>query len=114
MKEFLEHLGLLSAWAGAYAVFTLGVLARRRRWPTALVGSGQISYSLYLIHPLVLACLPVGPAWLYMPTFFALTFVLSTLTYRLVERPCIDLGRRLERRATASHDLESLPTRRAA
>jgi peptidoglycan/LPS O-acetylase OafA/YrhL len=109
-----DLLALLTAWAAAYAVFSVGILARGWRWPTTLVGIGKISYSLYLIHPLVLVWLPPGPAWIYMPAFFALTLALAMVTYNLVERPCINLGRRLERHAPVVAQPVAATMRRAA
>lgn len=69
---------------------------------------GTISYSLYLMHPVVfyamlalatarpsLATLPLA---VYVPVAMAITIVLSTLTYRWVEAPSNRIARRLVRR----------------
>jgi peptidoglycan/LPS O-acetylase OafA/YrhL len=71
---------------------------------------GDISYSIYLIHPLVVWALKpvfaeigqligVGSPLLLAATLvtFAIVIPLAWLTHRLVERPCIALGRRLAR-----------------
>lgn len=66
---------------------------------------GKISYSLYLIHAIVLLCLlhaaagriPLPLIWV---ATVAISLGLSDLSYRFVERPSIQLGRRLTRRAS--------------
>ena len=73
---------------------------------------GRISYSLYLLHFAVLLLtlnsldVLLPPAWQSGLTAFLILFAatlagtagLAWLTYRCVERPCIDLGHRLTRR----------------
>lgn len=72
---------------------------------------GRISYSVYLFHPVVfmalLWCLQRVPAtswWrsqhlgVYLLVNALLTALLATLVFRCVERPGIELGRRLSRR----------------
>lgn len=64
----------------------------------ALTYLGRISYSLYLFHPIVLLAtlhglagrLPLG--WLLL-LVFVLTFVVSDLAYRVIERPAVKLSR---------------------
>lgn len=66
---------------------------------------GRISYSLYLIHAVVLLSLlhaaagrvPVPLIW---GATIAISLGLSDLSYRFVERPSIQLGRRLTRRVS--------------
>ncbi|MFO0908721.1 MAG: acyltransferase [Isosphaeraceae bacterium] len=75
------------------------VLARPDRLVApGLVALGTISYSLYLIHPLVLALVPrVGPAWVSLGVWTLVLVPLSALTYHTIERPAIALGSRLAR-----------------
>jgi peptidoglycan/LPS O-acetylase OafA/YrhL len=71
---------------------------------------GRVSYSLYLLHPLVIVLLLRAGLydWLkahaggWYPAFFAaclvtlgVTALLSAVTYRLIESPGIKLGERL-------------------
>jgi peptidoglycan/LPS O-acetylase OafA/YrhL len=86
----------LLTYLSAYVVFFLAVVARRRRFPRALTFLGTISYSIYLNHSIVLFA---GPRWPAHRTTtllvgVALTIAGSALTYRLIERPSIALGRK--------------------
>ncbi|WP_231618994.1 acyltransferase family protein [Nonomuraea sp. SBT364] len=94
------------------AVFAGGMALRGRRVPRVLTWLGLISYSLYLVHHPVLkyvstvagdlraAPLPLQLAMTALVT--ALIVAVSALTYRWVERPMQELGRRVSRRwATA-------------
>ncbi len=89
------------------ATFAAGMALRGRRVPRVLVWLGLVSYSLYLVHhPLLryftwvsgdLRAEPL-PYQLAM-TALALTMVVlvSAFTYRFVERPMQELGRRIAR-----------------
>ncbi|MET8870119.1 acyltransferase [Nonomuraea sp. NPDC004580] len=92
----------------AAATFAGGMALRGRRLPRVLVWFGLISYSLYLVHhPLLKYFVQVSgdlrqaalPYQLLM-TALALAVVVgaSALTYRFVEKPMQDLGRRVSRR----------------
>ena len=64
---------------------------------------GEISYSVYVLHPLVREGILHGaPAdlnpWLGFSLGLGLTIGLSALTFRFVEKPMMGLGRRLCRR----------------
>ncbi|MFA1543162.1 acyltransferase family protein [Actinomadura monticuli] len=94
------------AVAAAWLTFLIGLALRRRRMPRFLVWSGMISYSLYLLHPLVVQVVwyaagrdtwglpvPVRAAWGVV--LVAAVLVSAALTHRYVERPAQRLGRRL-------------------
>lgn len=87
---------LISAWIVAYAFFAVGIIYWRERPPPRLAtGVGKISYSVYLIHGVVLASVPVFAPWgISVLIWLALIFAISALTYRWVEKPAIKLGRR--------------------
>ncbi|MGW0068014.1 acyltransferase family protein, partial [Streptosporangium sandarakinum] len=78
----------------AAAFFAAGFALRRRSFPRWLTHLGVISFSLYLLHPLLLRVVP------NLPLFFLVLVPLACLTHRLVEAPAQRLGRRLARRAT--------------
>ncbi|UBU17309.1 acyltransferase family protein [Nonomuraea gerenzanensis] len=92
----------------AGATFAGGMALRGRRLPRVLVWFGLISYSLYLVHHPLLkyfvelsgdlrrAALPVQLGMSALAV--AVIIGASALTYRYVERPMQDLGRRVSRR----------------
>jgi peptidoglycan/LPS O-acetylase OafA/YrhL len=97
-------------FGGAVAVFTIAYLARSLRFPRVLTWLGTVSYSVYLVHGLVLRLLPqMGGPVLGVPAgvlsvvmWVAVTVAVSALTYRFIELPGQRLGRTLIRRLGAS------------
>ncbi|MFB4318701.1 acyltransferase family protein [Actinomadura sp. 21ATH] len=86
-------------------VFAAGMALRHRAVPRPLARLGVISYSVYLIHPVLLMGLDLtigrpdrDAPWLLVP-YLILVLVISELTYRAVEAPLHRYGRRLARRA---------------
>lgn len=85
----------------ACAVFALGDVQFSPRWGRLLSIAGAWSYSIYLLHPLVLDALPRAAPWLEdfapLTTFFAfvVTMLVAWLCYRFVEAPAIRAGYRL-------------------
>ena len=80
---------------------------------------GRVSYSLYLLHvPILIALLHVFYGRLPLPGIFVCMIVLSLvaadISYRLVEKPSIELGRRLagalQRRARSFRSGEEATT----
>ena len=94
------------AYIAGFAIFLLGtsfvrIETRVTDW------LGQISYSIYLFHSIVFVSMqwwllrqPVGSWWrtrhlgIYMGAGLLVVLIVSTLVYRLVEKPGIDLGHR--------------------
>lgn len=104
-------MGWSFAYAGAWIVLVLAMLLRKRRFPKVLTWLGTVSYSVYLLHWLVIDGMDWlhGMPWLFLGapvpkstrfailftlTFVAATLLLSYLSYRLVEVPFQKLGRR--------------------
>ncbi|WP_326750654.1 acyltransferase [Streptomyces hirsutus] len=96
------------AWIVAFllAVLTFGVglALRRRRIPRLLTGLGTISYSVYLVHPVLLAVTDgtIG-RWrqdkpLLELAFYAVLLPLCVLTYWYIEAPGQAWGRKVARR----------------
>ena len=92
----------------AGATFGLGLAASNRKVPRWCAWLGMISFSVYLLHPLVFDAYRAVPA-LHRPHTLpvqglmfagcvAVIIGLSTVTYYLVERPMQRLGRRLSGR----------------
>ncbi|MFC4063088.1 acyltransferase family protein [Planomonospora corallina] len=80
-------------WAPAIMLaagcFAAAFALRRRSFPRWLAHLGVISFSLYLLHPLLLRVSP------NLAVFFLALVPLAYLTHRLVEAPAQRLGRRL-------------------
>jgi peptidoglycan/LPS O-acetylase OafA/YrhL len=83
------------------------------RWPRPLVWLGTISYSIYLLHPVVMYPLfflvsrtpdPSFPASLFVYSVLAtaITVAFASASYLLVERPSNRLARRLTEKGTKS------------
>ncbi len=105
--ELLWERRWFTSFALAGLTFAVGMTFRHARWPRALTWLGLISYSVYLLHPVLIEVYAhVGwtsghhPFWLQVLLFTAFLVVLlavSSLTYLLVERPTQAAGRRLGR-----------------
>ena len=95
----------------AAATFGLGMAARNRKVPRVAAWLGVISFSVYLLHPLVFDAYRDVPALhrldhstepVQAGVFVALAVVIiavSALTYYTIEKPMQRLGHRLARRA---------------
>ncbi|GAV41912.1 acyltransferase family protein [Streptomyces acidiscabies] len=96
--------GWITAFLLAVLTFGVGLASRRRRTPRVLAGLGTVSYSVYLVHPLLLAVIDgtVGrrreDSWLLEVAFCAVLLPVCVLTYRYVEVPGQEWGRALARR----------------
>jgi peptidoglycan/LPS O-acetylase OafA/YrhL len=94
------HLSEVLTFGGAYVVFLTALLYREVSYPKVLMFLGRISYSLYLVHSVVLYTLPSidGQPLVSGSLGVLVTIAVSALTYRWVEQPAIALGRRVVRR----------------
>ncbi|MGA5895424.1 acyltransferase family protein [Streptomyces venetus] len=96
--------GWILAFLLAVLTFGAGMASRRRRIPRLLTGLGTISYSVYLMHPLLLAVIDstIGrqrhDELALEIAFFTVLLPLCLVTYRYVERPSQTWARRLARR----------------
>jgi peptidoglycan/LPS O-acetylase OafA/YrhL len=98
--------------------FAAGLTFRHVRWPRALTWLGLISYSLYLLHPLVIEVYhhfypsrqhPFPVQVLIAAGLVAVMIAVSSVTYLSVERPAQSLGRRLGRRLDARFGSDRIP-----
>ncbi|MBW8483223.1 acyltransferase [Actinomadura sp. PM05-2] len=101
--------GAKRAWASAVVLaallFAAGMALRHRPMPRWLTWLGVVSYSVYLLHPVLLAALttfykPAEERPLMVLAFPLLLLPAAYLTYRAVERPMQNLGHRVARRLT--------------
>jgi peptidoglycan/LPS O-acetylase OafA/YrhL len=88
----------LAAWGAGYVLFLLGMTGVWRWFPRPIRWLGLISYSVYLMHPVLLAVCRGRdmPDWLALTLMLGGTLVLSAITYRFIEKPMIDWGRRIQ------------------
>ena len=101
---------VLAVWGTAYAAFGVAYLLRERTPPGWLTWLGRISYSIYLMHALLIAAVPRNwPPVVYAPVVVGGSLLVSWLTYRFIESPAIALGRRL-----STTSAPAVPLRRAA
>ena len=107
------------------ATFLLAYAARHRRIPAPLTWLGQISYSLYVLHAVLLFLIPhVVPDLAGRPVpirlatalgYLAAALCLAWLSYRIVELPGQRLGRRLTPNRPTTVSPRPIPaTQRAA
>ncbi len=83
----------------AYVAFVGALALRRFAFPRPLRWLGEVSYSVYLVHGVVLVAVPrVGGDVTTVAVWLAVTLVVSWITYRLFERPFQEVGRRVARR----------------
>jgi peptidoglycan/LPS O-acetylase OafA/YrhL len=96
--------GWIVAFLLAVLTFGAGLASRRRRIPRMLTGLGTISYSVYLVHPLLLVVIDstLGrrrqDSLALEVAFFTVLLPLCVLTYRCIEAPGQTWGRRLAHR----------------
>jgi peptidoglycan/LPS O-acetylase OafA/YrhL/AcrR family transcriptional regulator len=92
----------------AAATFGIAMAVRRFRIPRAAAWLGLISYSIYLVHPLILNAYrtipalhrahPIGTEIGLAAGVYAVIIAVSAATYYGIEKPMQRLGRRLARR----------------
>ncbi|TDE27855.1 acyltransferase [Actinomadura sp. 6K520] len=96
-------------WSGAVllaaATFALAWRFRNRRFPRWATGLGTISFSVYLLHPLLLMVvvqfleIPARQDLFGLTLFVVVLLALSWASHRWIEAPAQRLGRRLTRPA---------------
>ena len=108
---FIWDRGYAMSIGMAGLTFAVGLVFRDLAWPRVLAWLGLISYSVYLLHPLLIEVLghlrwshrryPLGQQLLLDASFLVILIALCSLTYLFVERPMQHAGRRLARRLDA-------------
>ncbi|HEY3653179.1 MAG TPA: acyltransferase family protein, partial [Streptosporangiaceae bacterium] len=116
--ELLWSRRWITAFSLAGLTFAAGLAFRHVRWPKVLTWMGLISYSLYLLHPLVIEVYhhlypsrqhTFGVQVLIAAGLLALIIAICSVTYLVVERPAQGLGRRLGRRLDARYGPDRIP-----
>ena len=96
-----------SIYTVAVAVLMVALLAHRRTGQVmsrpAFAWLGDISYSLYLfhgvlMHVLVYTLYPAAPVWVAFTLVLPASLVVATVSQRWIERPALQAGRRVARR----------------
>ncbi|MEU7744779.1 acyltransferase [Nonomuraea sp. NPDC049158] len=100
-----DEFGVQTATVAAWVTFVVGMALRHRRTPRTLAWLGLVSYSIYVLHPLLLESVePFWPEPLAVPLSARLAVLVgvmglllgaSALTRRFVEVPAQRLGKRL-------------------
>lgn len=87
---------MVGAWAVAYLLFGLAFTLRARPVPAWLAWTGLVSYSVYLLHPLVMSTIgDLGGAVPTLVVWVGMTLLAAAAAYRFVEAPAVRVGRRL-------------------
>lgn len=90
-------------YAVAVGTFALALWLRGRRFPRVLTYLGTISYSVYLVHAIVIYVVPeVGGPTTTFAVWMLVVLLVSTATYHAIEKPFHDLGRRWSSRIAPS------------
>ncbi|MFC9130755.1 acyltransferase family protein [Streptomyces sp. NPDC057099] len=111
--------GWIVAFLLAVVTFGAGLWSRRRRAPRILTVLGTISYSVYLVHPVLLAVIDgtMGrrrqDSLALEVAFFGVLLPLCLLTHRCVEVPGRAWGRRLTHRLRPRDERQRHPASHA-
>jgi len=86
--------------ATGYLLFLFMVKARNMSFPKSILWLGKVSYSLYLLHPVALALVPLNwsPA-VIVPVQLTLSILFAWFGYECIELPSLEMAkRRLKKR----------------
>jgi peptidoglycan/LPS O-acetylase OafA/YrhL len=109
--------------AGAAVTFAIGLAVKNRKIPRFVAWLGLISYSVYLLHPLIFDAYRAVPALhrthamgtqvLLAAAITAVIIAASAITYYLVERPMQRFGRRVAKYLAAKDSGQGASTARS-
>ena len=107
---------MFTSYAAGAVLFGMVFLLRDAEFPFALRWLGMISYSLYLLHfpcLVLLTRIPHGgpvsaPLWALL--VITVSCLVSSATYLLIEKPAVDMGKRLLGKPKPATELDR-PTR---
>lgn len=94
-----------NSWILGISIFVMAYKYRRSEFirHPLLIKSGVYSYSIYLIHPFLIGVLEAFDiyGWLGFVLLVVSTLLISTLTYKYIERPAVEAAANYRRRTTA-------------
>lgn len=105
LLAYNKDYGFSERWYKYFSSYTLGIILfflfkHYKLGTTLLQFLANISYSLYLIHPIVLFfCIKMMNSWVlnvatFLLLFFLLSFALSIFSFYCVEKPVLNLVKR--------------------
>ncbi|MBF5045589.1 acyltransferase [Aggregicoccus sp. 17bor-14] len=97
----------VATFLSAHLVFAAGLALRKYAFPRVITFLGTISYSVYLMHDVVIHVVPqVGGRVTTVAVWLALTVAFSAVTYYAVEKPFQKWGHRLAQKGLAPRPRE--------
>jgi peptidoglycan/LPS O-acetylase OafA/YrhL len=94
--QHFSFIAIFAAWFSAYALFLGAYALRKYQFPRIGLWFGRISYSVYLLHPIILLSLYRGRGgFLFVAGVMLLTIVVAQLSFKFIESPMIALGKRI-------------------
>jgi peptidoglycan/LPS O-acetylase OafA/YrhL len=98
-SEHISATSVFLSWAIAFLAFGILFAGRSLNFPKPVLWLGKISYSLYLLHAVVLDVMPdFGNKALDFALVLGVSAIVSALSFRYLERPFVSLGHRVARR----------------
>ncbi|AXC10692.1 putative membrane protein [Acidisarcina polymorpha] len=95
-----SYVAVFGPWFVGFVMFFAAYALRNREFPAVGMWLGRISYSVYLVHPIISFLFRYGRTGgigLFLITI-AVTLLVATVTYYAIEKPMIDLGHRIVKR----------------
>ena len=96
-----------TAIIGAWLTFGIGMLLRHRRVPRPLAWLGEVSFSVYILHTVLISVMvwvmrdkvpnSVAAQAAWAGGYLVVFLIACWLTYRLVEMPMLNVGKRVAR-----------------
>lgn len=89
---------MITNWAVGSALFYGFWLVRSKPFPKILTWFGQISFSIYIVHALILLSPHHQTGWAAVAFVTVSSVLLSALTFKVIETPGIQLGKNINKK----------------